>query len=61
MTEPLYTLAQARKIGLREVCASEGHKIERNHGENGAGMTVWNFYACEVCDVTITLTYPTLE
>ncbi len=61
MTEPLYTLAQARKIGLREVCARKGHQIERHRGDGADGRPIYDFYACDGCDVTVTLTYPELE
>jgi hypothetical protein len=61
MTEPLYTLDQARKIGLREVCARKGHEIERFHAEDQAGQALWDYYRCELCDVDITMSYPQLR
>lgn len=60
--EPKYTLDVARKLVQRERCADVGHEILRNvAGRSANGRATYDFYACEGCDVTITLTYPPLE
>lgn len=61
MTESLYTMAQACKIGLREVCARKGHEINRVYVENWAGKSAVDVYRCGLCDVDITMSYPSLD
>lgn len=46
----MYTLEEARKIVLRELCASErGHDLEQHVASNLAGTTIWVEIRCARC------------
>jgi hypothetical protein len=55
--EPVYTLKQAKVIGLRELCGRRGHDFQHMRAENWGGEVVINYYECGICDVVVSLSY----
>jgi len=57
--ERLYTLDEARRIVLRERCATEGHDLNRIALRHDiAGRVCIEVWECRNCDVDVTLSYP---
>jgi hypothetical protein len=61
--EPLYTLAEARPLIVRERCNYEGHDLERVLLQHEAsGRVVVDAWRCaHGCDVRVVLRYPDPE
>jgi len=61
--EPLYTLAEARPLIMRERCETEGHDLHcsfRSHNARGR-ITVEQWRCARGCGVNVYLSYPPTE
>lgn len=58
-----YTRKESIILGRRDICetSEDGHRIlltDSSYIRNADGTRKWTEYACQNCDVIVTLTYP---